>query len=126
MFIAQSTNWGCPLVQARKAAAGSSGQLWGNHCAMPHGYSQADSLLLVMKRLACPNCQVLLEVAAMSSHCYHPPCSRSCKFFPCSPPLFLQISSLPFIPPFSMAGASKALLFALESAPFTFASAALR
>lgn len=62
----------------------------------------------------------------MSSHCYHPPCSRSSKLIPPSPPLSPQISPFPLTPHLSMAGASKALLLALESAQFNFASAAQR
>lgn len=93
---------------------------------MPHGYGQADSLLLVMKRLAYPKCHVLLEGGHYEQPLLPPSLQQEQQAYPPSPPLSPQISPSPLTPHFSMAGASKALLLALESAQFNFASAAQR
>lgn len=65
---------------------------------MPHSYGQADSLLLVMKRLAYPKCHVLLEGGHYEQPLLPPSLQQEQQAYPPQP---TSVSpDLPF-PPYS-------------------------
>ena len=63
---------------------------------MPHSYGQADSLLLVMKRLAYPNCHVLLEGGHYEQPLLPPSLQQEQQAYP--PPAHLCLPRSPLSP----------------------------